>query len=133
MRDGDTRDAHDEADGQEVGTDEDFAVGGEALRFPADPAGSAGNTINCRCSVLPIIPAERSTDRSAKRTSSSSTSKRERHAARNAWIRSEYDRRVDAGRGESRDVVLDELQTGTVGGEAYAISRRQVRRIVDER
>lgn len=32
--------------------DQDFIVGGERLRYPGDPNGSAANVINCRCSVL---------------------------------------------------------------------------------
>lgn len=51
MGDEKVRDAHDEADGQEVAVDEDFDVGGEAMAFPGDPRASADNTINCRCSV----------------------------------------------------------------------------------
>ncbi|BDT39519.1 phage minor head protein [Streptomyces yaizuensis] len=51
-----TRDAHREADGQEVALDEPFTVGGERLRYPGDPNGSAGNVINCRCSVK-VVPA----------------------------------------------------------------------------
>jgi uncharacterized protein with gpF-like domain len=34
---------------------EPFIVGGEALQYPGDPAGSAGNAINCRCSVGWIV------------------------------------------------------------------------------
>ncbi len=48
---GRTRPAHWEADGQIVGWDEPFIVGGEELRYPGDPQGSAGNTINCLCRV----------------------------------------------------------------------------------
>ena len=48
--DGNTRDAHAGADGQEVPIDMPFNVGGEALMFPGDPNGSAENVINCRCS-----------------------------------------------------------------------------------
>lgn len=55
QRDGAERDEHGFADGQEVGVSEAFVVDGEALRFPGDPFGSAGNVINCRCSMLPII------------------------------------------------------------------------------
>jgi uncharacterized protein with gpF-like domain len=53
-----TRPAHHEADGQRVDKDADFIVGGERLRFPGDPKGSAGNIINCRCVVLwhPKVP-----------------------------------------------------------------------------
>lgn len=44
-----TRFDHSAANGQIVGQDESFTVGGEQLEFPGDPAGSAGNVINCRC------------------------------------------------------------------------------------
>ena len=44
-----TRFDHSVANGQIVGQDEKFTVGGEQLEFPGDPAGSAGNVINCRC------------------------------------------------------------------------------------
>lgn len=44
-----TREAHAEADGQIRRLNEDFIVDGEALSFPRDPRGSAGNIINCRC------------------------------------------------------------------------------------
>ena len=32
--------------------DEPFDIGGELLDFPLDPAGSAGNTINCQCALV---------------------------------------------------------------------------------
>lgn len=47
-----TREAHSEADGQEVGMDEPFDVDGESLDRPGDPDGSAENVINCRCTVI---------------------------------------------------------------------------------
>ncbi len=50
-----SRPAHDVADGEVVGVDETFAVGGEALRFPRDPAASAKNTVNCGCASLPFM------------------------------------------------------------------------------
>lgn len=50
--DGRQRDAHDDADGQQVRYDEPFDVDGEELDYPGDPAGSAENTVNCRCSVI---------------------------------------------------------------------------------
>lgn len=53
--DEDTRAAHAEADGQEVWDNDNFIVDGEALRWPGDPYGSAGNIINCRCYVEPVI------------------------------------------------------------------------------
>jgi uncharacterized protein with gpF-like domain len=46
-----TRESHQEADGQTVDVDNAFDVGGEALMYPGDPNGSAGNVINCRCTV----------------------------------------------------------------------------------
>ena len=53
--DGRTRDAHAAASGQVVGIDESFEVGGQMLAYPGDPAGSAENVINCRCTVLPVM------------------------------------------------------------------------------
>jgi len=40
---------HVSADGQIVDMDQPFIVSGEQLKHPGDPAGSAGNIINCRC------------------------------------------------------------------------------------
>ncbi len=45
-----TREDHSSADGQIVGMDEPFDVGGESLDRPGD--GSPENSINCRCSML---------------------------------------------------------------------------------
>jgi hypothetical protein len=50
-----TRPDHDQANGQIVDMDQAFDVGGEALMYPGDPAGSAGNIINCRCGVSHIV------------------------------------------------------------------------------
>ncbi len=44
-----TREDHADADGQIVGMDEPFDVGGESLDYPGD--GSAEQSINCRCTV----------------------------------------------------------------------------------
>jgi len=46
-----SRSWHTEADGQKRNMDDPFDIGGEALQYPGDPAGSAGNTINCLCSM----------------------------------------------------------------------------------
>jgi len=51
---------HRQADGQKVGPDEPFLIpkkggGTEALMYPGDPKGSAGNTINCRCTLGYIV------------------------------------------------------------------------------
>lgn len=50
-----TREWHAMADGQIVGVNESFIVGGEELMYPGDPAGSPENTINCRCTVAPVV------------------------------------------------------------------------------
>ena len=51
---------HRAADGQVVGLDEPFHIMDrngttEALMFPGDPNGSAGNVINCRCGVSHMV------------------------------------------------------------------------------
>ncbi|MBK8184282.1 MAG: hypothetical protein IPK63_15945 [Candidatus Competibacteraceae bacterium] len=51
-----TRNAHLSAHGQIVGVNDKFSVGGEELAFPRDPAGSAKNTINCRCRHYTVHP-----------------------------------------------------------------------------
>ena len=47
-----TRPEHAEADGQVVGVDEPFIVGGEKLMFPGDRSGSGWNIYNCRCTMI---------------------------------------------------------------------------------
>lgn len=47
-----TRHEHAEADGQVVGIDEDFIVGGEKMEYPGDPHGSGWNVYNCRCTMI---------------------------------------------------------------------------------
>lgn len=52
-----TREEHEQAGkdypkGKAIPWDQPFIVGGEALRFPLDPDGSPGNTINCRCQAI---------------------------------------------------------------------------------
>jgi uncharacterized protein with gpF-like domain len=47
-----TRASHAAVDGQTVGLNELFTVGGERLEYPGDPAGSAANVIQCRCTLL---------------------------------------------------------------------------------
>ena len=51
---------HAAADGQRVPTPEPFVVSGERLMHPGDfsLSASAGNTIRCRCSSLPILNPE---------------------------------------------------------------------------
>lgn len=57
-RDGRTRPAHAAADGQVVAMDATFDIDGEALSYPGDPAGSADNTVQCRCTVAFLTPDE---------------------------------------------------------------------------
>ncbi len=52
--DQDVRPTHVAVDFQEK-DDFGWVVGGEFLKFPGDPNGSAGNIINCRCSIQPVI------------------------------------------------------------------------------
>ena len=47
--DGREREDHAIANGQIVGMDEDFIVGGEQAKYPGDPRLSAGQVIQCRC------------------------------------------------------------------------------------
>jgi HK97 family phage portal protein len=53
----DSRDAHIEADGQEVGIDDPFTVGGEQFDYPGDRSHGPdpGNSINCLCYMVPIV------------------------------------------------------------------------------
>lgn len=49
-----TRPTHHEADGQRTLLSEPFRVGGAQLLYPGDPRGPAQETVNCRCTLLPI-------------------------------------------------------------------------------
>ena len=51
-----TRFTHSIASGQKTALESKFVVGGELLKFPGDPRGSAGETINCRCAVIYTTP-----------------------------------------------------------------------------
>jgi len=55
-----TREAHAAADGEVVGLNESFDVGGDHLAYPGDPSGDPSNSINCRCAVEPILTGEAS-------------------------------------------------------------------------
>jgi hypothetical protein len=50
------RPAHQDADAayrdSPIALDQPFTVGGELLMAPGDPSGSAGNVVNCRCTVI---------------------------------------------------------------------------------
>lgn len=114
--DGRTRDTHRALDGERVGLGEDFDVGGHPAAYPGDARLPAKERVRCRCAVAhrPKKPAKGAS--------------RERYAARNEFIRGEYDRRVRKG-AEFRDTVLGELSRHP----DVLLSVRQVRRIVDER
>lgn len=53
--DGRERPEHRAANGQVVDGSQPFIVGGEPLKYPGDPSGRPGNTIQCRCAVAPVI------------------------------------------------------------------------------
>jgi len=53
-----TRPTHLAADGQVVGIDDYFVVGGALLRYPGDPAGPPKEIINCRCSMTTLVEEE---------------------------------------------------------------------------
>lgn len=52
-----SRDEHMAADGQEVGIDESFKVGGDEMEYPLDRShgAEAGNVINCLCAIYPVV------------------------------------------------------------------------------
>lgn len=58
IQDDRTRDGHAMVDGQTVTLGSPFMVDNEPLDYPGDPAGSPGNIINCRCTVLPVLVPE---------------------------------------------------------------------------
>ena len=47
-----TRETHTFVDGTEISQDDYFDVGNDRLLYPGDPDGSAGETINCRCTLI---------------------------------------------------------------------------------
>jgi SPP1 gp7 family putative phage head morphogenesis protein len=55
QRDERVRESHQIVDGEEVEIGQPFSNG---LLYPGDPSGSAAEVINCRCSVLPLLPDE---------------------------------------------------------------------------
>lgn len=54
--DGRTRHEHGMADGQTVGLDEKFTVGGEKMMHPCDMSASPWNVYNCRCTMITVEP-----------------------------------------------------------------------------
>ena len=55
-RDRRARPSHVAANDQEVPATRSFVVGGQKLRYPRDPRGSASETINCRCVMIAVLP-----------------------------------------------------------------------------
>ena len=49
-----SREDHVNAHLQEVGIDEDFNIGGEAMGFPGDPRGTPDEVCRCRCAIYPV-------------------------------------------------------------------------------
>jgi HK97 family phage portal protein len=58
--DGRERSWHAQADGQIVGIDEKFIVGGEEMDCPGDGGASSGNVVNCRCTIIPNFDEDNS-------------------------------------------------------------------------
>jgi len=58
--DKDTRDDHEEANGQTVGVNDPFKVGGEECAYPGDVNLSAGQRVNCRCVAVSVAADEES-------------------------------------------------------------------------
>ena len=56
IQDARTRLTHSIASGQQIALEGRFNIGGEFLKYPGDPMGSAGETINCRCAVIYTTP-----------------------------------------------------------------------------
>jgi HK97 family phage portal protein len=50
-----SREDHEKADGQEVALSEDFMIGGQAMAYPGDPKGDAGNVVNCLCTTYAVV------------------------------------------------------------------------------
>lgn len=51
------RATHAAADGQIVGVNETFDIGGIPMRFPKDPQAPIGEVVNCGCTMLPHHPS----------------------------------------------------------------------------
>lgn len=60
MGDGAVRDSHQEANGQNVPTGQEFEVGGEKLLYPGQPVGDPSVWISCRCLARPTMLTEAS-------------------------------------------------------------------------
>ena len=50
-----TRDSHAAADGQTVGMDDAFDIGGVSMMYPGDPSAPVEEVANCRCAVAHVV------------------------------------------------------------------------------
>ena len=50
-----TRESHAAADGQTVGMDDAFDIGGVSMMFPGDPSAPVEEIANCRCAVAHVV------------------------------------------------------------------------------
>ena len=117
VRDGEVREAHAGVDdGEDVPLDEAF---GNGLMHPLDPAGSAAEVVNCRCTLLPSTPA------ATPELGRSTWAQR-----RDAHIRERYRAEMATRYGE-RAVVIEELRRGTFEGQAYELATATCRKACD--
>lgn len=120
--DGKTRPSHWAADGQRAPLAGTFTVGGEQLRFPADPTASAAERKNCRCRVGILaadeeIPDE--VDRHTERLNGRDSVAINRNGRTQA---EEIERRRDAGNVRARD---DEDGIGRVASGGWTAPSEQ--------
>ncbi|OMC08544.1 hypothetical protein [Mycolicibacterium fortuitum] len=120
--DGKTRPSHWAADGQRAPLAGTFTVGGEQLRFPADPTASAAERKNCRCRVGILgadeeIPDE--VDRHTERLDGRDSVAINRNGRTQA---EEIERRRDAGNVRARD---DEDGIGRVASGGWTAPSEQ--------
>ena len=57
-----TRDEHRDLDGQRVGVDEPFRVGGDEIMFPGDPDAEGYLVFGCRCSLVSAVEGVKDLD-----------------------------------------------------------------------
>lgn len=109
-----TRDSHAAADGQTVGLEEDFVVGGHPASYPGDSRLPPEESIQCRC-ALAIEPVDEAL--------------RSWRDARDARIRADYPAlRDQLGQVQAMEELADRESKAT----GAAISAAQVKRIVYE-
>lgn len=112
--DGKTRPTHFAADGQRTPLAGTFTIGGELLAYPADPAGSAAETANCRCRVGILAKDEKlpgEVDRHTERLNGRDSVQVNRQGSQ----RDEINRRAEKGNVRARD-TNDGLGRTAAGG-----------------